>query len=310
MTEPPLIDKAAGLDQMTHGDHAETNYSSESPGRLALRRFWRHRLARFGAILLATIVLAVLLSPIFIWHDPSTINLNQRGTGPSLQHPFGTDRTGRDVFARVLYGGRISLFVGVVTMALAAIVGITVGAISGFFGRWVDATLMRVVDIVLTFPALVIIIALVAVLGPGVRSTIIALSLLRWPQIARIVRGEFLRLREADFVLAAENAGASPRVIITRHLLPNVIGPVTVALTLLMADAILLEAALSFLGLGIQVPDPSWGNMLQDAQSINVLENLPWMWIFPGVFIMATVLTINFVGDGLRDALDPRSGHG
>ncbi len=277
---------------------------------MAAQRFWEHKLARFGVIVLVVVTASVVLAPVIAWHSPTEINLDNRGAGLSWSHPFGTDRTGRDVFSRVLHGGRVSLLVAVVTATLAAAVGVTVGAIAGFYGRSIDTVLMRIVDIVLTFPALVLVIALVAVMEPGIKSTIIALSVLRWPQIARIVRGEFLRMRELEFVLAAENSGASSRVIIVRHLLPNVVGPVAVALTLLMADAILLEAALSFLGLGIQVPEPSWGNMLQDAQSINVLENLPWMWIFPGTFIIVTVLAINFAGDGLRDALDPRSDHG
>ena len=286
------------------------DFRSQSLRRMAAQRFWEHKLARFGVIVLVVVIASVVLAPVIAWHSPTEINLDNRGAGLSWSHPFGTDRTGRDVFSRVLHGGRVSLLVAVVTATLAAAVGVTVGAIAGFYGRSIDTVLMRIVDIVLTFPALVLVIALVAVMEPGIKSTIIALSVLRWPQIARIVRGEFLRMRELEFVLAAENSGASSRVIIVRHLLPNVVGPVAVALTLLMADAILLEAALSFLGLGIQVPEPSWGNMLQDAQSINVLENLPWMWIFPGTFIIVTVLAINFAGDGLRDALDPRSDHG
>jgi peptide/nickel transport system permease protein len=297
-----------------NGDPADAPLIREEGGQsltaLALERFRHHGLAKFGISVLVVVAALVILAPIVSWHSPTDINLTARGMGPSWSHPFGTDRTGRDIYARVLFGGRISLIVATITVAMSAVIGTTVGSLAGFYGRTVDTLLMRLTDLVLTFPRLVIVIALVAVLGPGVESTVLTLGLLSWPQIARIVRGEFLHLREEEFVLAAENCGAPSRVIILRHLLPNVVGPVTVALTLLMADAILLEAALSFLGLGVQIPSPSWGNMLQDAQSVNVLENIPWMWFFPGTFIVITVLSINFVGDGLRDAFDPKSQHG
>ena len=285
----------------------ELSVSSHSALGWAVLRFRQHRLAMAGLIVLLLIAAAAILAPLIAQYDPTAIDLAARSQPPSAEHWLGTDRTGRDVLSRALYGGRVSLLVGITAVTVSAIIGVGIGSIAGHGRGWLDSLLMRFTDMVLIFPRLVIIIALVAVVGPSLWTTVAVLGLLSWPPIARIVRGDFLHLREEEFVLAAENIGAPSRVIIWRHILPNIIGPITVALTLLVADAILLEASLSFLGLGIQIPTPSWGNMIQDAQSINVLENLPWMWIVPGTLIITTVLAINFVGDGLRDAFDPRS---
>lgn len=289
-----------------------TVQSGKPPGQSslqlkALKRFSRHKLAMFGTVALILIVLLTLFAPFITQHSPSNIDLLNRSQGPSLEHPLGTDATGRDVLARTLYGGRVSLAVGLVAVTLSTLIGVLIGSLSGYFRGRVDMVLMRFTDMVMTFPQLVIVIALVAVLGPSMFNTMFALGLLGWPTTARLVRSEFLRLREQDFVVAAQSLGARSGLVIFKHILPNVVGPLIVAITLGVADAILIEASLSFLGLGVQIPTPSWGNMLQSAQSLTTLQTLPWLWLSPGIMIVLTVLSINFIGDGLRDALDPKA---
>jgi len=206
----------------------------------------------------------------------------------------------------MLHGGRISLSVGIVAVTISASIGVVLGSIAGYFGGRVDLFIMALVDMVLTFPRLVIIIAFVAVVGPSILNTMLVIGLLSWPAVARLARGEILALRNQEFVQAARALGTSNRVIIIEHILPNIMGPIIVAITLDIATVILLEASLSFLGLGAQPPTASWGNMLRDARTLSILEGLPWLWIPPGVAIALAVLGINAVGDGLRDALDPR----
>ncbi|MER9137038.1 ABC transporter permease [Mesorhizobium sp. M0830] len=272
----------------------------------AVRRFLNHRLATLGLIMLAIIVLACMLAPLIAHYGPNDIDLRGRNQPPGGVHWLGSDGTGRDIFARILYGGRISLTVGFVAVAISAAIGIFIGCIAGYFGGKVDLLLTGVIDMVLTFPRLVIIIAFVAVVGPSIFNTMVVIGLLSWPSIARLTRGEILALRNQEFVLAARSLGTSPSVIILEHILPNVLGPILVAITLDVATVILLEASLSFLGLGAQAPAASWGNMLRDARTLSILESQPWMWIPPGAMIALAVLSINFVGDGLRDALDPQ----
>jgi peptide/nickel transport system permease protein len=272
----------------------------------AARRFLNHRLATLGLIMLAIIVLACVLAPLIAHYGPNEIDLRGRNQPPGGMHWLGTDGTGRDIFARILYGGRISLTVGFVAVAISAAIGIFIGAVAGYFGGQVDLLLMGLIDMVLTFPRLVIIIAFVAVVGPSIFNTMVVIGLLSWPSIARLTRGEILSLRNQEFVLAARSLGTSPSVIILEHILPNVLSPILVAITLDVATVILLEASLSFLGLGAQAPAASWGNMLRDARTLSILESQPWMWIPPGAMIAMAVLSINFVGDGLRDALDPQ----
>jgi peptide/nickel transport system permease protein len=272
----------------------------------AWRRFRRHRLATIGLAILILLVLLCAFAPLISPFDPNAIDLEARNQPPSLEHWLGTDGTGRDVFTRILYGGRISLSVGVVAVSISAAIGVMVGCIAGYFGGRIDALLMALVDMVMTFPRLVIIIAFVAVVGPSIFNTMVVIGLLSWPAIARLTRGEILKLRELEFILAARSLGTRNGTIIFEHILPNALSPVLVAVTLDVATVILLEASLSFLGLGAQAPTASWGNMLSDARTLSVLETQPWIWIPPGVMIAITVLSINFVGDGLRDALDPR----
>jgi peptide/nickel transport system permease protein len=269
------------------------------------QRFRRHRVALVGALILLVLTAGAVTAPLVAANDPYKVDISAYRTGPAPNHPLGTDSSGRDVFSRLLYAGRVSLSVGLVAVAIYTLIGVILGAFSGFYGGWLDSFVMRLADIVLSFPALILIITVVSVLGPSIYNIMIVIGLLGWPPIARIVRGLFLSLREHEFVLASRTVGASNGRIIFRHMLPNALAPVIVAATFGIANAILLEAGLSFLGLGVQPPTPSWGNMLKDAQSLTVLESMPWLWIPPGTMIALAVLSINFIGDGLRDALDP-----
>jgi peptide/nickel transport system permease protein len=267
-------------------------------------RFRAHRLALIGMICLLLLVFLSVAAPLFA-QDPYATDFGMIRQPPSTDHWLGTDDVGRDVFSRLMYAGRVSLSVGIVAVLIFTLIGIVLGALAGFYGGWIDSLIMRLADIVLSFPTLVIIIVVVAVLGPSIFNVMIAIGILGWPQIARLLRGDLLSLRERDFVLAARSIGASDGMLVLRHLLPNALAPIIVASTIGVASAILLEAALSFLGLGVQAPQASWGNMLNRAQSLTVLADMPWLWIPPGVMIATAVLAINFVGDGLRDALDP-----
>ncbi|HRI57471.1 MAG TPA: ABC transporter permease [Anaerolineae bacterium] len=275
----------------------------------ARKRFFRHKLAMFGLITLSLLIFVSVAAPLLTPHSPTEIDLRAIRQPPSAEHWLGTDGTGRDVLTRVFYAGRISLSVGIVAVTISMIVGIIVGSIAGYAGGKVDMTLMRVTDVFMTFPSLVIIITVAAALGPSVYNAMLVIGLLTWPSIARLVRGQFLTLREQQFVRAARSIGVTRGQIVFKHIFPNTVSSIAVALTIGVANIILLEASLSFLGLGVQAPTPSWGNMLRDAQSLNILQDMPWMWVPPGLMIALAVLSINFIGDGLRDALDPKSIH-
>jgi peptide/nickel transport system permease protein len=271
------------------------------------QRFRRHRIALAGTVILFLLTVASIGAPWVVNHDPYSVNISAYREGPQAGYFLGTDSSGRDVLSRLLYAGRVSLSVGLVAVGIYTLIGVILGALAGFFGSWVDSLIMRFADIVLSFPSLIVIITIVSILGPSIYNLMLVIGLLGWPPIARIVRALFLSLREQEFIVASRTVGATNSRIIYRHILPNALAPVIVAATFGMANAILLEASLSFLGLGVQPPTPSWGNMLTDAQSISVLESMPWLWVPPGVMIALAVLSINFIGDGLRDALDPHS---
>lgn len=273
---------------------------------LIWRRFVRHRLALISSGVLLVIVLVALLADVVAPYDPAFIDPLVFDEAPTPAHPLGTDRVGRDVLSRLIYGGRISLSVGVVAVSIYMVIGVALGALAGFYGGWIDNVISRLIDVVLSFPTLMLILVLVSLLGPGLQNIMLVLGLLGWPQVARIVRGEVLRLRTNDFVWAARMIGAPNGRIILHHILPNAMGPLLVAATFGVASAILSESALSFLGLGVQPPTASWGQMLNDAQSLTILESKPWLWIPPGMMILISVLSINFIGDSLRDALDPQ----
>lgn len=280
-----------------------------SLSRLAWRRFTRHRLAMTGLVLLGVLVVLAIAAPLITKYPPNQINLAEVAQPPSAAHWLGTDPVGRDIWSRVVYGGRVSLTVGLVATLITTLAGVVIGALSGFYhGSWLDTLLMRFTDVVMTFPPIVIILVLVSITGPGMWNIIFIMGLLGWPGVARLLRAEFLRLRQVEFVEAARALGVRPGAIMFRHLLINAIAPVLVNASFSMALYILTEAGLSFLGLGVPPPTPSWGNMLNAARVLKVLESQTWMWIPPGVFVVISVLSINAIGDGLRDALDPRSG--
>lgn len=281
----------------------------ESLGQLELawRRFRRHHLALIGLAIFGLMVLMAIFGPIVSPYDPTKIPgaTIPGGDPPSLAHLFGTDDAGRDVFTMVINGARISVAVGAFSMLIAGLVGVLIGATAGYLGGAVDNVLMRVVDAFFAIPFLFVILVAARFFGQGrVSSIIVIFGLLSWPLIARLVRASFLSLREADYVLAAEAVGVSGPRIALRHILPNAIGPVIVAMTLIMASNIVLEAFVSYLNFGISPDQTSWGNALANAQNALILGN--WWWaFFPGMAIAVTVISINFVGDGLRDALDP-----
>ena len=260
-------------------------------------------MTRTGLAIVLVVVVAALFGPIIAPFDPSTQQLALRLEGPTGLHWFGLDELGRDIFTRVLYGARISLLVGIVVVGVSATAGIALGAVAGYFGGRVDEVISRIIDVLLAFPGLLLAIALVAVLGPSLTNVVMALTLIGWVGYARLVRGQVLRARELEFVQAARALGATTPRILLRHIIPTTLPAVTVQATLGMGGAILNEASLSFLGLGVQPPTPSWGTMLNYGRGH--LLDAPHLTIFPGVAIAILVLGFNFLGDGLRDALDP-----
>ncbi len=264
----------------------------------------RHnRMALIGGIIVLTMfVLAAIASLVNV--DPAAINIKQALLPPSLSHPFGTDDLGREVVVRMLYGARISLLVGFVAVGISTVMGIIIGSLAGYYGGWIDAVVMRFVDIMLCFPTFFLILAVIAFLDPSIWNIMIVIGLTSWMGIARLIRAEFLSLRQRDFVLAAQALGASDLRLIFRHILPNAMAPVLVSATLGVAGAILTESALSFLGIGVQPPTPSWGNMLIVGKQ--TLGSAWWLSVFPGLAILITVLGYNLLGEGVRDALDPR----
>lgn len=270
--------------------------------------FWprlrRNRLALFGGVVVLALFFISLLATLVSPYDPSAINAWEVLSPPSLQHWFGTDELGRDVLSRVLFGARVSLKVGFVAVGIAVSIGTVVGLVSGYYSGLVDATLMRVVDVMLCFPAFFLILAIITFLEPSIWYIMMVIGLTGWMGVARLVRAETLSIREMDYILAARCIGCSNSRIIFRHILPNAISPVLVSATLGVAGAILTESALSFLGIGVQPPTPSWGNILTSGK--DYIEFAWWLSLFPGLAILVTVLAYNLLGEGIRDALDPR----
>jgi peptide/nickel transport system permease protein len=265
-------------------------------------------MAFVGAIILFCITVISVCAPLLTDFDPAATDLYHTEKAPDDVHILGTDKVGHDVYARLLYGGRISLMVGVMTMVLTILIGGTLGAISGYYGGKIDMFIMRVTDVLLTLPTLLMILFLVSILDKTNEwLLIITLGLTAWSGTARLVRGEFLSLREREYVLSARAIGCSDSRIMFKHILLNTLAPLTVSATLLVGNMILVESALSYLGFGVPQTTPTWGNMLNAARNMDVVSNQPWVWIPPGMVIIITVLAINFIGDGLRDAFDTRS---
>ncbi len=291
-------------------------------GQLFWRRFRRHKMALAGVVILALLILYAFGGSLFFTESfANKTNTNLRLTPPSAEHPFGTDAVGRDILARTIYGGQISLLIGLSAMLVELVIGITIGALAGYYGGFIDSILMRFTEAWLNIPTLFLLLIMAKYFGGRIPNLtllgrqfsgsviviILIIGLTSWMYLARIVRAEFLSTKEEEFILAARTTGTPNWQIITRHILPNSIAPIIVTATLSVANAILLESYISFLGLGVQPPTATWGNMLERVASNEVIQNAPWMWAFPGLLIVLTVLSINFIGDGLRDALDPRS---
>jgi peptide/nickel transport system permease protein len=286
---------------------------------MAWRRFRRNRLALIGLLMLTFILLYVVVGSMLYTEAFANYNDTSQRLTVSAAHPLGTDNIGRDVLARSIYGGQISLFVGVFAMIVSLIVGVTIGLVSGYFGGWVDNLLMRITESILSIPSILILLVLsealgnrlpaVNVLGRTFSGSMIVIILIigatSWMYLAKIVRGNVLSLKNNEYVLAARSLGASDMRLMTRHILPNTLGPIIVAATLGIGGAILSESYISFLGLGVQPPTATWGNILNDSRQH--IDTAPWLWMVPGTLILITTMGINFVGDGLRDALDPRS---
>jgi peptide/nickel transport system permease protein len=272
----------------------------------AWRRFRRHRAGLVALVVLTLELLLALFAPVLIPRDlaiaPDPLNMLRP---PSGEHWLGTDEVGRDILARLVYASRISLTIGFLAIVVAVVVGTTLGAVAGYLGGAVDNLVMRLTDAMLSIPSLFFLIVLSVTLGPSVRTMVIVIGLLSWMELARIIRANVLSIKRREFVEAAHTIGARGPAIVVRHILPNTLAPIVVAATLGVGNALLTEATVSYLGLGVQPPQPSWGNMLYNAQSY--FFNAPWITLYPGVMILVTVLCINFVGDGLRDALDPRT---
>lgn len=263
----------------------------------------RHRLGMLGLILTTVLIIMGIFGPYIAPYDPNAIDPVARFAPPSLDHPMGGDDFGRDIFSRILHGARVSLQVGFIAVGIAATVGSTLGLVAGYAGRVVDEVIMRAMDVLFAFPAILLAIAIMAALGKGVENAMIAIGIVYIPIFARIARGSVLSIREEEFIEAARSCGATDGRILFKHILPNAMAPLIVETTLSLAFAILAEAALSFFGLGLQPPDASWGRMLSEGRGF--FRQAPWMAIFPGLAIMLTVMGFNFLGDGLRDAMDP-----
>ncbi|MGH2617397.1 MAG: ABC transporter permease [Thermomicrobiales bacterium] len=278
----------------------------ESMAQLVMRRFRRHRLAVVALGILLAIAIISFGVPLFVSEDAANrLTLAEKSQPPSWQHPFGTDEVGRDIFLRSIFGGRISLRIGFVAALISVGIGMAIGALAGYNRGWIDSVLMRFTDALLSIPSLFILIVITQIVGKSIAIITVVIGALSWMTVSRIVRASVLSLKEQDFVLAARGLGAQPSALLARHILPNALAPVIVLATLGVGQAIIMEASLSFLGLGVQQPTATWGNMLFRAQSY--LVTAPWIAFFPGVLILITVLCVNFIGDGLRDALDPHA---
>lgn len=275
-----------------------------SPWREAFWQLKKNKLAVFGAFIIILFVLVAIIAPFIAPYGYDELHAGERLTGPSTQNWFGTDDLGRDIFTRIVYGARISLFVGFFSVTGALVMGTLLGVIAGFFGRWIDLLISRIFDVLLAFPSILLAIAIVAILGPSLQNALLAIAIINIPIFGRLVRSRVLSIREEEYILAAKALGMKNSRILFHHILPNSVAPIIVQATLSFGSAILEAAALGFLGLGAQPPTPEWGKMLSDARQY--IQTAPWTVLFPGLSIMLVVLGFNLLGDGLRDALDPK----
>lgn len=269
-----------------------------------MKEMFKNKLVLFGTIIVVATALLAIFAPLFSPYDYSEIDLENVLSAPSLRHPLGTDSLGRDIFSRMLYGSRISISIGFIAVIIEIIIGILFGSIAGFYGKKIDGIIMRFVDIMLCFPTFFLILAVIAIVGSNIVNIMIVIGITSWMGVARLIRAEILSLKEREFIQAEHAIGASDLRIITRHLIPNAIAPVLVSATLGVAGAILVESSLSFLGIGVQPPFPSWGNILMEGKS--TLGLAWWLMLFPGLAILLTVLGYNLLGEGIRDLLAPK----
>jgi peptide/nickel transport system permease protein len=276
----------------------------ETPFSRFLKSFLQRRISIIGFIIVLSIIVIAIFAPLLATHDPAVQNLVNQIQGPSSDAFFGTDKYGRDVFSRIIYGARISLIVSIVASAIGLVIGGLIGAISAYYGKWMDNLLMRVMDILLSFPTILLALLIMSVLGPSMTNIMIAIGITAIPEFARVARSSVLSLKESDYILAEHSMGASDFRILFKHIIPNGLAPLIILLSLKMGTAILTEASLSFLGLGVDPTIPSWGGIIADGR--NLLRDAPWVSISGGVAVMIAVIGFNFIGDGLRDALDPK----
>lgn len=275
---------------------------------ISWKRFRRNKLAMLSVIILIFIFLFVYVGPLFYQVSYSDVNLKMAKQPPSSEHLLGTDEYGRDILIRLIYGGRVSMTVALAAMTMQLFIGVTLGALAGYFGGIVDGIIMRITDIFMCFPFYVMAICLAAILGSGLRNSILIIALLSWTGLARMVRAQIMSVKENDYVMAAISLGIPSWKIVFRHILPNILSPIIVSATLSIAGAIMSEASLSYLGMGVPVPRPSWGNMLSAAQSMSVLNGQWWRWVPPGIMIVIVVLAVNYIGEGIEKAMDPKAG--
>ncbi|QOR67576.1 ABC transporter permease [Cytobacillus suaedae] len=302
MSQTNLTPKTSNDAALIHA----VNKKPDTMTKIIFSKFMKNKLAVIGAIFLLFIIGAAVFAPVLAPYSFEEQRLLDKLKPPSKEYLLGSDKFGRDILTRLLYGARVSLLVGFASVFGAITIGTIIGSLAGYFGGMIDSVLMRFVDIVISIPQIFLLITLVTIFQPGVDKLILIFALTSWTTTARLVRGEFLSLRTREFVLASRTIGTRAYKIIFSHILPNAVGPIIVAATLQVGGVILAESALSYLGLGIQPPTPSWGNMLQDAQNFTIMIKAWWYPLFPGLLILFTVLCFNFVGDGLRDALDPK----
>ena len=272
-----------------------------------IKRFCKNKLAVLGLIVLVVVTIIVLVVPPLLPYDEAQIDVVAFNAPPSEQHVLGTDTTGRDVLSRLLYGGRVSLFVGIISTLISVAIDIPLGLLAAFYRGWFETLVMRATDIFMTIPSTILILFLVSMFGPSIVTVTVVIGVLGWTKFARQIYGTVLSVREKDYVEGGKAIGQRDGVIIARYILPNAIAPIFISITFRIASAIILESSLSFLGMGVQMPAASWGNMLYNAQSITILKSCQWMWLPPGLALMITILSINFIGNGLRDALDPKT---
>jgi len=271
-----------------------------------IKHFFRHRLGVFGFAVVCLWILASVLAPVVSVYSPTRIDFAERFEAPSCSHPFGTDRFGRDVLTRCLWALRLSLLVALGAVSIELLIGTSLGAMSGLIGGWVDGVIQRGLEVLMSIPVMILALVILTIVRPGVAPLMIILGLCGWKQLCRVVRGEVLSIKENEFVMAATAIGVTNARLVTIHILPHLIGLIFVNATIRIGMIVLMEAALSYLGFGIPPPAPTLGGMLADARDIEILQSMPWLWVAPGAILSLLVLSVNFVGDGLRDAFDPR----